>query len=222
MTICDMHIAVYQELMKVGGFAHDNFLPEELDSYLNKAQGRFIKQRFNKLSNPKRQGFEDTAKRLEDLRELVRVGYTDAAQVEPLEQFNDFDLPQDILFMIPGSLRVDIDVCQTQRRVPCRIVESEWLHRMQQIPYAKSLPSSPLAQVYDDQIRVYGSPTFSVKKIIMDYLKKPVVINIFSHTDCELAEHTHQEIVDLAVNMMLEAMEAPRIQTHTQQLFTNE
>lgn len=66
-----MHIAVNLGVQKIGSFQVDNLLPEEIDHELNLAQRRFIKQRYSNLSNPKRQGFEESQKRLDDLRNLV-------------------------------------------------------------------------------------------------------------------------------------------------------
>ncbi len=66
-----MHIAVNLGVQKIGSFQVDNLLPEEIDHELNLAQRRFIKQRYSNLSNAKRQGFEQSQKRLDDLRNLL-------------------------------------------------------------------------------------------------------------------------------------------------------
>jgi len=222
MTVDEMHIAVFTELMKVGAFVHDNYLSEEVDQFLNKAQNRFIKQRLSRLSNVKRLGFEESTKRLEDLRELVVDDYFDEAEVQQGDTHNDFDLPSDMLFLIPGTVRADVDVCGKSRLVPVRIVETDWIYKMTANPFARSLPHSPLGKVYDDQVKILFNNEFTVQKIYLDYIKKPRAIDIFTHTNCELSESVHQEIVDLTVNIMLEAGEQPRVQTHTQQLLMNE
>ena len=66
-----MHIAVNLGVQKIGSFQVDNLLPEEIDHELNLAQRRFIKQRYSSTSNAKQQGFEQSQKRLDDLRNLV-------------------------------------------------------------------------------------------------------------------------------------------------------
>lgn len=71
MTIEEMHIAVNLGVQKIGSFQVDNLLPEEIDHELNLAQRRFIKQRYSSTSNAKQQGFEQSQKRLDDLRNLV-------------------------------------------------------------------------------------------------------------------------------------------------------
>lgn len=70
-----MHIAVNLGVQKIGSFQVDNLLPQEIDHELNLAQRRFIKQRYSPLSNPKRQGFEQSQKRLDDLRNLIEDVY---------------------------------------------------------------------------------------------------------------------------------------------------
>tara|TARA_R100000908_G_scaffold54903_1_gene30185 strand:- start:179 stop:1360 length:1182 start_codon:yes stop_codon:yes gene_type:complete len=71
VTIEEMHIAVNLGVQKIGSFQVDNLLPEEIDHELNLAQRRFIKQRYSSTSNAKQQGFEQSQKRLDDLRNLV-------------------------------------------------------------------------------------------------------------------------------------------------------
>jgi len=70
-----MHIAVNLGIQKLGSFQVDNLLPQEVDHELNLAQRRFIKQRYSNLSNAKRQGFEQSQKRLDDLRNLIEDYY---------------------------------------------------------------------------------------------------------------------------------------------------
>ena len=66
-----MHIAVNLGVQKIGSFQVDNLLPEEIDHELNLAQRRFIKQKYSATSNPKQIGFEQSQKRLDDLRNLI-------------------------------------------------------------------------------------------------------------------------------------------------------
>ena len=71
MTIEEMHIAVNLGVQKIGSFQVDNLLPEEIDHELNMAQRRFIKQRYSTTSNQKGTGFEQSQKRIDDLRTLI-------------------------------------------------------------------------------------------------------------------------------------------------------
>ena len=66
-----MHIAVNLGVQKVASFQVDNLLPEEIDHEINMAVRRFINQRYSPQSNPKRRGFEQSQKRIDDLRNLL-------------------------------------------------------------------------------------------------------------------------------------------------------
>jgi len=95
-----------------------------------------------------------------------------------------------------------------------RIVEQDKLYQHQQNPFAKTKPEFPLGAVYDDEVRVFqDNEKFILKTLHLDYLRQPVDITLSTSVDCELAEHTHHEIVDLAVKSIIEAIESPRYQT---------
>ena len=53
---------------------------------------------------------------------------------------------------------------------------------------------------------------------ILRYIRKPRRISLSSSIDCELAEHTHQEIVDMAVSSTLESIESPRYRSNLNEL----
>lgn len=53
---------------------------------------------------------------------------------------------------------------------------------------------------------------------ILRYIRRPRRISLSSSIDCELAEHTHQEIVDMAVSSTLESIESPRYRSHLNEL----
>ena len=73
-----MHIAVSQGVQKIASFQADTLLPEEIDLELNFAVRRFISQRYTSQGNKYGKGFEQSQKRLDDLRHLVEdyTGYT--------------------------------------------------------------------------------------------------------------------------------------------------
>jgi len=64
MTVLDMHQAFKIEFDKLDSVNYPNILPEEIDYLLNKAQDRFVKQRYGK-NNIKRESFEEIQKRTE-------------------------------------------------------------------------------------------------------------------------------------------------------------
>ena len=71
MNIDQMHIAVQQGVDKINSQHSDLMLPEEIDLELNKNIQRFINQRFNSKSNRYQVGFEESQKRIDDIRTLI-------------------------------------------------------------------------------------------------------------------------------------------------------
>src|SRR6476660_6298555 len=70
MTISEMHIAFKFGCDKIDSLNYPNFTITEIDLLLNQAQGRIIKQRYG-INNFKKQSFEETEKRVDDLKNLV-------------------------------------------------------------------------------------------------------------------------------------------------------
>lgn len=116
-----MHIAVNLGVQKIASFQVDNFLSEEVDHELNIAMDRFIKQRYNPLSNKLRKGFEQSQKRIDDLRNLVVVAKLNSFQGDEFaygdlggESFgtDKIALPNDYMFLV--NLRALVqDACQS-------------------------------------------------------------------------------------------------------------
>lgn len=73
MTAQEMHIEIDLDLQKLNSSINKNLLPQEKDWFLNREVTKFINQRLDKHSNRKQTGFAETSKRVDDLRELVRV-----------------------------------------------------------------------------------------------------------------------------------------------------
>jgi hypothetical protein len=113
MTVNEMHIAVNQGVQKIASFQVDNLLPQEIDHELNLAMMRFIKQRFNATSNRLGKGFEQSQKRIDDLRNLLveNSGPTTSEGLVYTSNYSNvyvdrYTFPLDYLFLI--SVRADV------------------------------------------------------------------------------------------------------------------
>lgn len=109
MTIEEMHIAVNLGVQKIASFQADSLLPEEIDYELNTAMRRFISQRYHKQGNKYQRGFEQSQKRLDDLRHLVEdyttknssymgVGYT--SRTNGNIDIYRYKFPNDYMFLV--------------------------------------------------------------------------------------------------------------------------
>ena len=341
MTVNDMHIAIDLELNKVNSNLYDIIKPQEKDYFLNRAQERFIKQRYSPLSNAKGRGFEMSQKRIDDLRNLLIPNYYDKVYQLPTNDFDystkgRFYFPDDYWFLtsnrskvyynscgsivqstttenfyvalvtIPdaettytnffikvdgvnlfnvslypeianyttedksllinlildslsvvnwsfyssfkdltadligvktsaGNITVGFGESGTQidtvhKRytyftatggsdliVPNRFLQQDDVYIVQQDPFNKtSISDGPICIISNNTMDVFFEPNeFIVKEIAISYIRKPKLINLEQNQSCELAEHTHAEIVRDCVNLLLENFEAnpQRIQT---------
>ena len=97
MNVQEMHLAIQQGVDKINSLQADMLLREEIDIELNKSQMRFINTKYGK-NNKYRKGFEESQKRIDDLRSLVREYEAPVNYKEELgNKFNidTFNLPYD-------------------------------------------------------------------------------------------------------------------------------
>lgn len=216
MTVQEMHYAIDQGLQKVGSFIYDNFLPEEIDFFLNKMQERFVKDRFSRFSDPKQLGLSFNQKRLDDLRAIMEVDFTDTNIPNPSAPYIRYDLPIDYMFLVNLRVMLTPAHCDDSvvNHVPARVLEQDKLYEQLRNPFAKSLMTTPVASISVEDITVFQDKKFILKGVELDYIRTPEKISLSLSQDCELAQHTHHEIVDLTVKHILEVIESPRMQTN--------
>jgi hypothetical protein len=71
----------------------------------------------------------------------------------------------------------------------------------------------------DGQFEIlFPDANYIFNALIIRYVREPRRISLTLTTDCELADHTHQEIVDMAVSSMLENIESQRYQSNSNEL----
>lgn len=219
MTIQEMHTELELRLQKIGTYAVDNFLQEEYDAYLNDAQMRWIKSKFSAFSNMKQRGFEEVVKRLDDLRILHEPETTIESPII-MNGLYSFSLPADYLFFDAARLDSYSNPCgaaSTSSSVTngkVRVVETQAWADMRRNPYAKSKANSALAMIWGNGLVVDNDSSFIPKTLYLSYLRKAITMSYSGNVSCELPIHTHTEIVDIAVNLMIENIESPRIQSH--------
>ena len=241
MTVAQMHQAFKFGMDKLDNVNYPNFLPEEIDLLLNQAQERFVKQRYG-ITNPKRTSFEETQKRTEDLKELVRhANLTPAAtasdNITPYSRF--VTLPNDHWFVIQERVVQVCDKCnsnplytytvtQPSPQPPLVVSVNGMFAEVRPIQHHevdKVVKDAFKAPDYDKVLRIMedGRVELIPSSVCVPtvyrlrYIKKPNTISITSNptVNCELSEHTHQEIVDEAIKIALEGIEAKRNGTFT-------
>jgi hypothetical protein len=86
--------------------------------------------------------------------------------------------------------------------------------------------ASPLRLFLGNTVQLITDGNYQPVVYYITYLKKPAVISVnygaFDQADCDLPEHTHSEIVKLAVKMALENIEQPRYRSYANEIATIE
>ncbi len=136
MTVEEMHIAVNLGVQKIASFQADNLLQEEIDYELNTAVRRLISQRYNMLGNKYRRGFEQSQKRLDDLRHLVEdyttqnssymgVGYT--SRTNGNIDIYRFKFPNDYMFLVNVLSEVTYNCRKEEVQISTGFVYKDYL-----------------------------------------------------------------------------------------------
>jgi len=113
MNVTQMHLAVQLGVDKINSLQADMLLSEELDIELNKSMVRFINLKYGK-NNIYNKGFEESQKRVDDLRTLVtEYSATTAYKEQYSNKFwvDTFTLPSNYLYLVNQRSKVLIDNC---------------------------------------------------------------------------------------------------------------
>jgi hypothetical protein len=238
MTVDEMHIEFKVGLDKTDSLNYPNFEPDEIDLWLNRAQDKFVKQRYG--HDMKGENFEETQKRTDDLREVV----TDATLPPTAGDFGSkpnsttFILPDDVEVLAGGKYwfaineeceisYIDCNGSSVTERKNVKPIQHDDYNKLINDPFNKPYRSKILRLMKGHLVELIGDDTFAITRYFLRYIKEPVRINleilgidddeveivIEAGVDCELADHTHVEIVNLSVSMALENIGSPRYQT---------
>lgn len=237
MTVQEMHYEFKLKLNKVDSLDYSNFQVPEIDWYLNEAMNVFMKQRYGIFSS-KGVGFEAIQKRIDDLRNLV-VKQALATGLSLTHQ-NTFEstLPNDYVFLVRAVANASKEGCGGKTLTCVQIQHDDLTGIMTDPYYAPSFEWGETPLVFGttgntagdlDKIFVYTDGTFQIQLVTIDYLRRPRRIAfplgtptgqykypdgtlVTANQGCELAEHTHKEIVDLAVQIVSGDIDHPGYQ----------
>ena len=134
-----------------------------------------------------------------------------------------------------GSIvpRVEVEeplsTLKTAHTTLCKFVQNDDIFTVLKDPFNTTKLTSPIYSMsgfsgtYTDeqgeeitlsvpQIEIYTDSTFFVDTVHIRYIRTPN--DIAEDQDCQLADHTHMEIVNMAVDLLLESMSDPRYKSH--------
>jgi len=215
MTILEAHREFKFRCDKLDALNYPNFLPEEIDLILNNAQQRIVKQRYG-LNNNKRQSFEETEKRTEDLKNI-----TVNAILTPLAYASDniditarfLTLPTNHWFTVQERCNITCTICGTPTTNLVEVIpisHSEF-SKVIKDPFKQPTDTKVLRLMEAGRVELLSSCT--IVDYRMRYIKQPATVNITTGVTFDLSEHMHSEIIDQAVSIALEGIEGKRTQS---------
>lgn len=229
MTIKDMHYDFKKKLNKIDSQTFRNLLIPEIDWTLNEAQELYVKM----IAEPRVKnhlGFEIGQRSIDDIKSIVKN------QCIAVNN-NIATLPSDYWYYISSKATISKGSCSsTEGRLHIRQHDDEF----ENSPFDKSsFEWRTINGVFNrNGIQVFASD-FTVSELCMTYLKKLVYIHnaeefrngqyklpsgilLSGFQNCELPEHTHREIVDIAVLLATGEIQVPDYQLKMNKLTLNQ
>lgn len=221
MTVKDMHYDFKKKLNKIDSQQYKNLLVPEIDWVLNEAQSIFI----DMVAEPRIKtylGFEKSQKNIDDIRTIVITDYcSDVIN-------NIVTLPEDYKYFIKGKVRIS--------KGDCEGIFATFKVRTHDDDFENSVFDSSSFEwrevngLFNTQgIKLFDDGTFTNNEFCLSYIKKPAYIHnaedfrnnsytlpsgtlLTGFQNCELPEHTHREIVDIAVLITTGELQIPDYQ----------
>lgn len=216
MTSREMHYDFKQKLNKIDSQKYRNLLVPEIDWKLNEAQEIFVKA----IAQPRlanQIGFEVNQRTINDIRTIV-IDQKPADGIVPTV-FDESSfiaiLPEDYWFLAKATVLATKGTC-VDVTLKTREVQHDDEHELS--PFDRSSFEWRISNIRfnKDGIRIFTDSTYTINKILLEYLKEPRMIHnaadfqggtyntldgtaLTGTQDCELPKMVHKEIVDLAV-----------------------
>jgi len=203
MTVVEMHIALNLGLQRIGSNAFDDFQSEEIDVYLNDSVTKYIKALVAIL----RDSDDNNAVKIANENLWTLVKDTDTPALSPHGIYpNSFTgaVPADYYIFLSAIAYDDANWFRCSVKSP--IDWQSYLPTYKNKPIFREVPvllSSGVFTVIKDR------EMSDLTKLRIIYVKAPDVIlrdddTPGNNVDCNLPDHTHQEIVDMSVSLMIE------------------
>jgi hypothetical protein len=211
MTSNEMHIDFRVKYNKVNSNKNKVFLWQEIDLFINDQTDKFTETRTAPEGNYKGEGFEESQKRLDDIRTVIKEGTTNAtksAEYPSMVALTLASFDRGKVVTLP-STGVDAyrklvsdssdtnTTCANRFNVPNRLFSSEIIDQALNDPFHKTHSKSPISELIKNDLRVFEDG-FTVANINVVYVYQYPRI-VYGSVDCALPAHTHREIVDNAV-----------------------
>jgi hypothetical protein len=228
MNIKEMHYDFKKKINKIDSQQYRNLQVPEIDWSLNEAAEIFVKKIAFPFKSPYRIGIESDQRSIDDIRNVIK-DQDDPANLLNVTS-NIVTLPSDYWHFISGYALLTKQNCADRR---AKIIPRQHDDTFEESYFDRSSFEWRTVNIVfaGNTIRIKKEdPSFLVTKIGISYLKKLIYMHnaedfrggtyslpgqpaLAGSVNCELAEHTHREIVDLAVLVATGELQIPDYQT---------
>lgn len=230
MTIGEQHYDFKLKYNKLDSHQNRNFTVPEIDWLMNEAEEDFVK----KVAFPRGKshlGFELNQRAMDDLRTLVIDNV--CLQVDG----DIVEFPSEYWFYLGGTMKMDkgkcIDVIGN-----IRVQQHDDLFEVSRFDRSSFEWRTVNVNFTERGMKVFTDGTFTCTRACINYIKKPEYVhnaaaypggtyrrpngNILTGTrNSDLPEHTHREVVDIAVSLASRSLQSPDYQSRMEKLTFN-
>lgn len=228
MNILEMQYDFKQKLNKIDSQQYRNLRIPEIDWKLNEGIDIFIKS----ISQPRQYnnlGFERTQRTIDDIRTLVINNLElSATEINSKEYF--VELPEDYMFYVSSYSTLNKVSCNEAIEVRNTLVQHDDEHEESLFDASSFEWREVNIRFYEGGIKIFTDGTFTIDSIRLNYIRKHAYVHnangflpsnsynlpggatLVGTQDCELPEHTHREIVDIAVLITTGDLDMPNYQ----------
>jgi len=209
MLIREMHYDFKLKYNKTDSQVNRNYLVPEIDWLLNEAEGIFVKV----IAEPRVKnnlGFETSQRTIDDIRSVV------VSDISTPIVNNTIALPSNYQHFVKGTVVLRKGDCPLSKPVRVLIKQSD--DEFEKSPFDNSNYNwrEVVGTFNQNGIQVQLDGTFTIEDAKLTYIRKraymhnaqdfssgtylhPSGATLNGSVNCELPEHTHREIVDIAV-----------------------
>lgn len=226
MTVQELHTMFKVLLDKVDTQSMPDFQKAEIDMFLNLAQERIVKKTYG-LNNLYQKGFEQSQKRIDDLRTVHVTGYKVVSPIEDTTSsislngfFKDSALTltdnSEYWFLTNLTLKIKnkncsdtINITPTYNKIKDNTVSD---------PFNKPKGIDCGYTFENNEIYIHHSDNIEIVYAKISFIKKPNKISYNTNTTSILPDHLHVDVVYVATQIALETIESQRIQTNQENI----
>lgn len=237
MNIREMHYDIERKLNKLDSQQNRKIRVPEKDTVLNEAIDIYIKS----IAQPRvsrHLGFEISQRSIDDIRTIV----VDSLPLTPIREDNKtfyVELPEDYAFYITSNTVLSKDGCG-ERVAKAYVQKHKSLHEESVLNQSSFEWREVNIRFYEKGIKIFTDGTFDIVTFYIDYIRKHKYVHnaqdflptrkyqalngllLEGSQDCELPEHTHREIVDIAVFLLAGELQLPDYQIKQAKLAINQ